>query len=51
MKDIYLVQYFKTSIKYYILKMTSSFHSLDNIRHFLLGIDVFLLHISAQWII
>lgn len=51
MKDVYLVQYFKTSVKYYILKMTSSFHSLDNIRHFLLGIDVFLLHISAQWII
>lgn len=34
MKDIYLVQYFKTSIKYCILKMTSSFYSLDNISHF-----------------
>lgn len=50
MKDIYFVQYFKISIKYCILKMTSSFHSLDNIRQFLglLGIVVFCLHISAQ---
>lgn len=32
MKDIYLVQYFKASIKHCILKMTSSFQSLENIR-------------------
>lgn len=34
MKVIYLVQYVRASIKHFILKMTSSFYSLDSIREF-----------------